>query len=200
MNELIKKHLCLDDILIFPYGSRVYGTNKNNSDYDYIVVVPDNSKLKTGSEISYDNLDLHIYQKTDFKNQLDLHKINILECWYNPSNNVKNLFKFKLDKFLLRDSISQKASHSFVKAKKKIEVEKDYFIGLKSLFHSLRILNFGTQIAKNNSIDFSAANFYWDEIKNINSFDWNSIKEKYQPEYNRLSTEFRIFAPKNVDK
>jgi hypothetical protein len=34
-----------------------------------------------------------------------------------------------------------KASNSFVKAKKKIEVERDYYVGWKSLFHSLRILD-----------------------------------------------------------
>ena len=93
--------------------------------------------------------------------------------------------------------MSQKANHSFVKAKKKIEVEKDYYVGWKSLFHSLRILVFGIQIAKEGCIsDYSAANDYWHEIREANQYDWSYFKSKYQPEHNRLATEFRKLAPK----
>ena len=97
----------------------------------------------------------------------------------------------------LRTTISEKASHSFVKAKKKIDKEHDYYVGWKSLFHSLRILNFGIQVASKGKIyDYSAANPIWFEIRDAQRYTWDYFKDKYQPVYNELATEFKKLAPK----
>lgn len=186
-------------ILTYPYGSRVYGTASDKSDYDYIAIDFNNDSLPY-KEIIEDNIHVHKYSYDEFKKELLLHKINILEIFYL---NYSDIFRenkelnFKLDLKLLRHEISQKASNSFVKAKKKIEKEKDFYVGLKSLFHSLRILDFGCQIAKNGKIiDYSSANKYWFDIVNFNSTDWEFLKERYQPIYNSLATEFRKLVPK----
>jgi hypothetical protein len=87
-----------------------------------------------------------------------------------------------------------------IQGKKKLTVEKDYspYIAKKSLFHSLRILIEGIQIAKYQKIiDYSQANYLWEEIVNNKVNDWSYYKEKYQPLYNKLNSEFRIYAPKN---
>lgn len=90
-----------------------------------------------------------------------------------------------------------KASHSFVKAKKKIEKEKDYYIGWKSLFHSLRILTFGTQIAQMGKIEnYGAANHIWFDILKDPHYEWAYYEDKYKPIYNDLATTFRKVAPK----
>lgn len=183
--------------IVFPYGSRVYGTYDEKSDHDFIVIVPDGHTVVNGTELRDGDYNIHVYHKKDWQDQLNLHKINTLECHYLCPSLSEKHFDFKLDKTLLRNELSQKSNHSFVKAKKKIEVEKDYYVGWKSLFHSLRILTFGIQIASEGNIyNYASANGYWRDIKSANQYNWAYFKEKYQPEYNKLATEFRKLAPK----
>lgn len=183
--------------IVFPYGSRVYGTYDEKSDHDFIVIVPDGHTVVNGTELRDGDYNIHVYHKKDWQDQLNLHKINTLECHYLCPFLSEKHFDFKLDKTLLRNELSQKSNHSFVKAKKKIEVEKDYYVGWKSLFHSLRILTFGIQIASEGNIyNYASANGYWRDIKSANQYNWAYFKEKYQPEYNKLATEFRKLAPK----
>ena len=186
-----------EDVTLIPYGSRVYGTHKEDSDYDYLAIVPANRRANTGEEFFRNNTNIHIFNAYDFQQQLDAHKIHCLESYYLPESPVPSRFKFQLNLQKLRHELSAKASHSFVKAKKKIEVEHDFYIGWKSLFHSLRILIFGTQIATLGRIaDYSAANEHWYAIRDAQQYDWQYFKEKYQPIYNALATAFREVAPK----
>jgi hypothetical protein len=182
--------------LLVPYGSRVYGTHTDKSDYDFIAVVPDDATVKTGEEYRCDDVNVHIYGRTDWQDQLDAHKVHCLEAWFHPDGQVRRAFKLSLEKSRLRHEFSAKASNSWVKAKKKIDVERDYYTGWKSLFHALRILKFGIQIASAGKLDFAAANDYWDEIKRHQWYEWQPYQDRYQPEYNRLATEFRKAAPK----
>lgn len=187
----------LSDFAVVPYGSRVYGTHKEDSDYDYMAIVKD-GEAETGSEYRHHDINIHIYTRSDYQSQLNDHKIHTLEGYFLPDGIVAGMFKFKLDPVKLRHELSEKASNSFVKAKKKIEKEKDYYIGWKSLFHSLRILTFGIQMGGEGKIsDYSAANHYWFEILGVQQYNWAYFKEKYQPEYNRLASEFRKLAPKD---
>lgn len=75
---------------------------------------------------------------------------------------------------------------------------EDTYIGFKSLFHSLRIINFGIQLCKNNEIDFESQKELWNEIyeEYIYKKDWEYLKNKYKPIYNSLMSEFRLLAPK----
>ncbi len=183
-------------VLLFPFGSRVYGTADERSDYDFMAIVPDSHHLKTGEELRTQDFNVHVYTRADFQEQLGLHKVHTLEAYFLPDGRCKKEFPWKLDLSKLRHELSAKSSNSWVKAKKKMEVEKDFRTGKKSLFHALRILVFGTQIAKDGKItDYSAANHYWHDIAQEGD-DWETYKEKYQQEYNRLATVFRELAPK----
>lgn len=185
------------DVVLIPYGSRVYGTHSEKSDYDYIGLVPANRMVDTGTEYHWNNLNVHIYNRYDFQKQLERHKIHALEAYSMPDGYVAANFKFQLDLPVLRKEISEKASHSFVKAKKKIDKESDFYVGWKSLFHSLRILNFGIQFASKGKIyDYSEANNYWYEIRDAQQYNWEYFKDKYQSVYNELASEFRKLAPK----
>lgn len=180
-------------VSFFLYGSRIYGTSTKESDYDYIVLTPDNIPV---TEVKINSYDFHSVPISQFKKLLENHDIKAFELYFNNFERF-HLPPFFLDLIKLRESISEKASHSFVKAKKKIDKEKDTYIGLKSLFHSLRILNFGIQIASTGRInDYTAANKYWNELKEEGDKDWSYFKGKYQPIYNSLATEFRKLAPK----
>ena len=87
------------------------------------------------------------------------------------------------------------------KHEKKLEVEKNFnpLVAKKNLFHVLKILLFGKQIAKYGKIiDYKEANNYFYDIMNIESNDWLVFKNKYQPIANELKTEFRKYAPKDI--
>lgn len=190
-----------EDILnIYMYGSRVYETNSDNSDYDYIVVKKGNNDLIT--QINNENSNITIYDEKSFQNSINEHEISVLECLFLPEKYIlrqEKIFNFELNLLKLRESISKKSSNSWVKCKKKLTIPEDYneYIGKKSLFHSLRILSFGIQIAKYGKIiDYKEANNYWYEIINNQSKDWEHYKEKYQQTFNKLKSEFKMVAPK----
>jgi len=188
----------------FSYGSRVYGVADAESDTDLILVVDD----LQDPEIQHNLLgaDLTIWTVGEFQRLLDAHDPSALECHFLPDAIAirSREFEFKLDIEKLRRSFSEKSSNSWVKAKKKIEVHDDWRTGLKSLFHSLRLLEFGIQIATHGRIvDYSSANGYWRTIKNQlygladfrNFTSWQDFKEYWQPKYNKLRSEFRVAAP-----
>lgn len=187
-----------DIIAIYPYGSRVYGTNTFHSDYDYLLVYQ-GTKGQDGQQYdSHDGkLSVHTYSAEAWQQHLNDHKIFAMEAFCTMDVPP---FTFTLDKALLRKEISAKASNSWVKCKKKLEVADEYYIGIKSLFHSFRIPMFGIQIATHGRItDFSVANKLWKdelEVVLLHRPTWEDLKREYQPRHNALMTEFRKLAEK----
>lgn len=192
-----------DLILACPYGSRVYGTVDEQSDYDFIVVHT-GDKEKDG--VQYDTfcfetnkpLTVHSYHLDSWTKHLADHKIFALEC---HSLMPLDCVPFEYDEALLRKEISSVASNSWVKCKKKLTVEEDARrVGIKSLFHAFRIPMFGIQIAKHGKIvDFHEARDLWVcefEPYLHNNTPWDEIREIYQPKRNALMSEFRKHAKK----
>jgi Nucleotidyltransferase domain len=182
--------------LVVPFGSQVYGTVRPDSDRDFLVVFPGNDG-PSGQELTWDKSNFQTFTLADYQTALEAHQIHALEAYFAPKSPLSTLCPFTLNRAILRQALSQKASHSFVKAKKKIAVEHDYLAGWKSLFHSLRILVFGIELAKNGALtDFAAANDYWQEIWAAQETDWQVLHTRWQPVHNALSSEFRKLAPK----
>lgn len=195
--ENVQKLVGTPILCMYEYGSYVYGTNREGSDRDYFVIVANGEKYR---EIKTPEYDIHVYPQAGYQMLLDNHDIGAIESFFRPV--VQNVeFKFELNKTILRHTLSQKSSNSYVKAQKKITVEKDrdYLCAKKSLFHSLRLLDFGTQLCKYGKInDFTSANKYFTEIMELEESPdmWNSMHAKYKPILNALSTEFKKHAPK----
>lgn len=187
-----------DIICLFPYGSRVYGNYKSDSDFDFIVV-SDAPSIKDNQEYRNGDINIHTWRKETYQKLLDEHKITALECYFLPDNlKIIEHFvpKFKLDKTKLRHEISAKTSNSYVKAKKKLTVENETYIGQKSLFHALRIVDFGNQICLYGKIkDFSSSNDIFKEILKM-SPEWTGLNQRWKPIYNSMMSEFRQMAPK----
>lgn len=189
-------------ISLFKYGSHVYGTNTPKSDNDLIMVVKDDTHINDDFLMTFNKFgDLTIYSESQFQNQINEHEISVLECLFLEDKNIyknKKDWNFNLNLQTLRNKISAKASNSWVKAKKKFIVEKDYnpYIGQKSAWHALRILNFGTQIALYGKIK------NYQELtplyKDILSLEWDEINNKYKSLYNELASKFREVAPKEI--
>ena len=181
-------------INFYRYGSVVYKTENINSDNDFIIVY---DQLESKKDIIKNNLQATVYSRDEFKKLIIEHEISVLECLFLPFGYKceREYFPFKLDKKQLRVAISSKASNSFVKAKKKLD-QGDIYIGQKSLFHSLRILLFGIQIAKFGKINDFTYNFDI-LLKNIMKYDdWKNLKEKYKPIYNTYHSLFKTLTYK----
>lgn len=176
---------------LYPYGSYVYGTNTPESDIDSIVIVEsedDNLYYSVNNEHG----DYTVYSEQRFIQRIKDHHISALECIFiDPDDPYVKHFELNYD--LLRREISSVSSNSFVKCKKKIR-DGEIYIGKKSMFHSLRILMFGIQIAKYGEIvDYSCANTLLPTIMSCST--WNVIDQICKPKYNALKSDFKILSP-----
>ena len=180
---------------VYIFGSQVYGTANSKSDWDVIMVA--NNSVEA-IEVKGDLFNIHVYTQKKFQEDLDWHRINNLECIYAPDwailkEDIKFTFDFDVKK--LRHATSHISSNSWVKAMKKLEFN-EYHIGVKSLFHSLRIPMFATQIVKDGKItDFGCANWIWDEIKSKH-WTWEELDSKFREVRNETLTRFRHITHK----
>lgn len=192
-----------DYYALYQYGSRVYGTIHTLSDWDYVGV--ENLGASTG-EIVNGNNNIKVMGRKHFQKLLDEHNITALECYFLPNEFVVyapiSPWNFKLDLAKLRKSISEKSNHSWVKAKKKFKspynVPGEILRGKKSLFHSLRIVGFGIQIATRGLIsNYSESNWIFEDIMSSKETIWQPYEKKWKPIHNHLMSEFRKVAPKS---
>lgn len=196
---------------IYPFGSRVYGTNSNESDFDYVVVMRP-GKLKAEPTYNKDECHYQVYSPEEFLAKVKSHDIQALECIFLPEhmmskvNGFNWLKEFTLDKAKLRESISTTANHSWVKGKKKLTISSDYdkYAALKSIFHSIRILGLGIQLGTQGVIyRYNEMNWLWTELKKLGEdyegdVLWNKINDRYKTLFNTISSEFKSLAPKDM--
>lgn len=191
--QKIRKLYLNQSVNIYTYGSVCYGTSHELSDEDFIVVAD------THPEVNIKNVEVHQYSKERFFQAIKDHEIWAMECFFLPSN-LKHedfILEFKYSPARLRVECSSKSSNSWVKAKKKIEKEGEIYIGEKSLFHALRILDFGIQIAEHGKIvNYASQNENYQKIVGQNK-TWPELKQEFQAFYNALGTRLRILCPLN---
>lgn len=215
-NEFFKDEVKDQIKAVFSYGSAVY-KNKTPDDLDFIVVTDDFSGTHYGFVDSVE-VQVTFYDFNRFKAELERHEISMIECMMLPvedndlvfyiDEDVKALFdSFHLIRTDLRKAISAKTSNSYVKAKKKILISKDFDIqsSKKSLWHSLRMVMFASDFCENNSLNYEIANDLFIEISDdydkiddmeLDDF-WKMIHTKYKPVQNSLMSRLRKLAPKD---
>jgi predicted nucleotidyltransferase len=168
---------------IYLYGSRVYGTNRMDSDYDIALLA---GSLLEHNEIrameGNSLLNIHVITPDKFKRDLENHDMMNLECYYAPDwcrLLEKEPLKFTLNKKRLVKNALAQSFNSWNGAKHKLN-DGDIHRGLKSLFHSLKILMFAYQILDNEKIvDYSVSNYYHKEITESDEFEWTYFQNKY---------------------
>lgn len=183
---------------LYLYGSRVYNTHTPESDFDFIGV---GSIGQDYLECHHDlelGFDITLYSPAEFQRQIDIHEISALECLHLPLDQILlngNEWHFKLNLHRLRESISKKSSHAWVKSKKKL-ADGEILLAQKSLFHCFRIIGYGIQIARYNDIvDYESQSYLLKEIQALEP-NWNVWQDKYKQQYNNAMTQFRLLAPK----
>ena len=215
---LDKLNLHYKVIAVEHYGSTVYGTRTERSDIDIIAICESEEDLynvhqskdyQEFSDYSRD-VDLHIISTKTFQEILNNHDIMALETYYQMHEDDKELFEFTLDLDKLRRKVSAVCSNSWSKARKKLDIpEEDDYLGLKSLFHSIRILSYGIDLARDGGIDFknilidgekiSCSNF-WKQLQYEynQGWRWKEFKAEYTPLQNSNASTFRSLAPKEL--
>ena len=224
INKEYFRHLC-SIATIFPYGSAVYGTYKEGiSDYDYIFVISDDSYKCLITDLAYENMQyeenqfiykniqITVYSHSMWEKIIEDNDVKAVECSFLPAGYVKLDEEFTkiiyptiditIDKNKIRKNFSAVASNSWVKCKKKLTVKEDFAprIGKKSLWHALRLLDFGTQImCFDKIVNYSSMNFIYNDIVENEYNDWEIYKNKFQKFYNALKTNFRLSEDKNYE-
>lgn len=186
----------IDIVGIYEYGSVLYGTNGVDSDIDIVAII--NSDIPY-QQYESESMDIHILSTVEYFRQLSEHKIMALECYYQKSPILKYECEFSLSLPMLRKEISSVASNSWVKAKKKLTLpDEDNYIGVKSFFHSFRIIDFGIQIAKFGEIDYESSVKTWENILSYYGTGklWADLEWKYKQLHLLQMSEFRKLAPK----
>ena len=177
----------------YVFGSRIYQTSNLESDWD-IILVANNSSVDV--EYKVDNFNIHILTPDYFEKQLKDNHIRAIECYFAPDWAILKKYPigFSLKKDSFRHNTSHIVSNSWIKSKKKIE-QGDYYIGLKSLFHSLRIGLFSTHLINKDFIDFTEANYIWNDLIS-KEWTWDELNEKYRPIRNEIMSRFREVCEK----
>lgn len=175
------------------FGSRVYGTASETSDWDVILVANSSSPER---EFKSELLNVHVIVPDLFTKYAYDNHVKAIECLFAPDWAVLKPFPyvFEYRERSFRHNFSHTISNSWVKCMKKL-AQDDYYQGVKSIFHSLRIAAFGVQFATEYKIDFGSANWIWEEIS-AREWTWEELKEKYQPLRNSLLTQLRKVAIK----
>lgn len=181
----------------------------------------------------YKNIDGHIYKQLAFENALKAFDIASTEAASMSRNKEmakyiwKQTIKFRIPdntdrrhNASIRSSFSRKSSIAFVKCGKKMTLEpiEDYK-GRKSLWHSIRILLFGIQVAKyNRIINYREANQYYEDIvlnklpcetetfsiapiqegQSEREWTWLQYKKKYNELKTKLNNVLRQVCPMTI--
>lgn len=156
---------------IYPYGSKIYGTNDEFSDDDFIIVYKsaflENGSFKNNA-ISSDDKTIQgtCYSRSGFIDAINNYQISALECLFLPEEQIiKKGFDFKIQKFdkkELAKKIITTASSSWHNADLSYK-DDNLEYAKKNVYHALRILDFGIQIKEQDKIfDYGRMN----ELKN----------------------------------
>lgn len=183
---------------VYLYGSRVYQNASEDSDYDIIMVaghlmVHEEKRVTLNGKL----LNIHIITPDKFLADLKLHNIMNLECLFAPSwailqEKIPLPFDINL-KRLIKNNLAQSYS-SWNGGKMKLE-KYDIHRGIKSIFHSMRMLMFAIQIAEHGKIvNFSEGNELSKELVECDEFEWDYFKETYFKRKVDLEEKLKSFA------
>eukprot|EP01080_Neovahlkampfia_damariscottae_P004703 gene4703-8287_t len=180
-------------INLYQYGSRVYGTFHEKSDWDYTVIVKGNS-YKQKNTLKYQNFDINFYGEKEFEKEISNFSAKALEYLFLPSKfvpiqNVDYAKEFKKDGKKIANSFINSSKDSWTSAETHWNLNK-YNKSKKKIFHTIRTLLFGIQILKKDKIyDYEEGNTYYKEIMKDKFKTFEEVKQKYYKVVKNLMAE-----------
>lgn len=165
-------------------GSRVYGVDTNNSDWD-ITVVSSGVDGYRFVEFSYEGIDydVNVYSSSEFQSRIDRHEMKELEILYYPREAILLQtieFNTQLNRTQLINTVREESDQLWYRAKFGLDSKQDAYQPLKTIWHSIRFLIFAEQILRFGSIEnFSAANVLRSSIVNSNRVDFEYFDSNF---------------------
>lgn len=157
-------------------GSRLYGVNSINSDWDLSVITTEvvGHKFKE-TNVNGIEFDVHLYSQEAHQVNLDKHQMRNLEILNHTSDFIiidNKEFSVDIDNNKLVDKVKGESDVVWNQGINSLESGGDSYTALKNIWHSFRFLIFAEQILENGSItDFSAANYLYESIVNSKRTD-----------------------------
>lgn len=167
----------------------MFGTAKESSDFDFMVVV----KEWNGPFVLQNDsppIDLTIYNVKTFKDKVLKYSYHeMLMVWLpKPYKLIETLspieiIESKLETDVFRSTISLQAKQVWERAKETFG-KKVYKRGKKGVVHSIRIFLLSTQISKGFISNWTESVKYSELMENYeNETDWKKINEIFRPFY-----------------
>lgn len=189
--EEICKELRIDynNVLnIYMFGSKVYLTDNEYSDSDYVIVYK-SSLLPSGSfkdnAITSNDGEIQgvCYSRSGFIDAINNYEITALECIFLPEDKiVQKKMNFAITKFDQKEfskKIISKASSSWHFATL-ANKDNNVVSCAKNVYHALRILDFGLQIKEHNKIiNYSSMNELQTKIYNAETINYFNPYDYY---------------------
>lgn len=172
------------------FGSRVYGSATEQSDWDYVLV----GKGLKYREVTSDNINIHVMSDHLLRANVEDYDMRALECILAPKEAIiyeRKPTKFKVkDKSKFTEKILFQVDKNWRVAKKKFN-EGDVYGGKKRVYHAIRIYHFAIQLAKKGKItQWNAATKIKNDIMQDSHSDWDYFRLKYEAEKNQLKKRF----------
>eukprot|EP01080_Neovahlkampfia_damariscottae_P010842 gene10842-3462_t len=192
---------------VYLFGSRLFGTATEKSDFDFLVVCDDyDGNFILNSKENETPVDLNIISSKKFKEKiLNYSYHELITIWF-PKEYVYlekypaiDLIENQIEISQLRTTLSLQAKQVWERAKEKFKESKDFQKGRKGIIHSLRIFEFGSQIAVNGYISNFCVledefNLMFGKYKDEE--DWDKINSIFRKMYLHKHEEFKKNAPK----
>lgn len=188
------------------FGSRLFGTANEKSDFDFIVVVNewDGPFVLQCEDPS---IDLTVYSIKVFKEKVLKNSYHeMLMIWLPKEYKLLEtlspleIIGSKIQSSNFRSTISLQAKQVWERSKETFE-KKDYVRAKKGIVHALRIFILACQMSKGCISDWTGAVKYTELMnKYENETDWKKINEIFRPIYNELHLEFTKSAPLKDEK
>lgn len=200
----------------YPYGSRIFGVSRPDSDWDMIVVVDDfvgplvkaarfpGATLPGFEEgvVLTEKLDVTVYHKRYWDWMLRENVIKILMCMAIPKSMVlleKEPMKFEINfqrlKVNLYDNIK-----ACERTSRKFWNDNQIWNSKKQLLHGLRVADIATQLVNHGKIvDLHRVNGFWSECFELEFASWDALKKwfyvHYTPLYDSLKEVLNGYKP-----
>lgn len=178
-------------------GSRLYGVDTNNSDWDITVISSDINGYRF-VEFSYGDIDydVNLYSPSEFQSRINRHEMKELEILYYPQEAVLLQtieFNTQINRTQLIDMVRKESDELWNRAKFALDSAQDGYQPLKTIWHSIRFLIFAEQILRFGDIrNLSAANILREPIVNSNrvdfdyfNFNYGALREEMKSEIGR---------------
>lgn len=179
-----------DVLNIYPYGSKVYGTDTPDSDDDFIIVYKSaflpNGAFRNNAISSTDkSIQAVCYSRSGFQDAINNYEIGALECLFIPDEMViQKKWPFKIQKWNVKElgkKIISKASASWHAASMQYK-DGEIEMAKRGVYHALRILDFGEQLKEFGKIvSFDEARVLkrqiMDEEPDFKISDWIELRD-----------------------